>query len=152
MDVSVSALGRWLAFVIFFGVAPVIAFAASDNGTLTVGAGGAEPLCDYGFFGSIGSYSPTGLTGGKTVAGLWDWHSGPTCSNPSGHFEASGFSSDPGQSWLTSVTCNGVTKTGAATNHYSYGSGRAEWDWTLNGPFGFSSKIGTQLSCTIVHN
>ena len=61
-----------LMLIGFTAVAP-LAFAASDNGTLTVGA---TVTCDSpptitflsGYWsGVFRSYSPTGLTGGKTV-------------------------------------------------------------------------------------
>jgi hypothetical protein len=63
--------------------------------------------------------------------------------------EVSGFSSNPGQSWLSSVTCNGVTNSGS-TAGFSYSSGVATWEWVRL--FGLFSEIGLSVSCTIVHS
>lgn len=153
MDVSISFRRQCLALVASLGITPMIALADSDDGTITVGFGSVPPtLCWWGYPGDIGSYSPTGLTGGKTVAGLWTNNSGgPSCSGTYlGHLLISGFSSSPGQSWLMSVTCNGTTKTGA-TATYSYSSGEAEWSWSETS-WGFVPEVGSQLACTIVHS
>lgn len=158
MGVLDSCRRLWPAYVCCcLGLIPVVAFADSDAGTITVGSAVTESLCFYGYPGGtedMGSYSPTGLTGGETVHALYDQYTGPhECITPLARFEVSGFSSNPGQSWLTSVTCNGVTMTGAAAAAYSYGtfgSGVAEWDW--RSAFGFILKVGAQLSCTIVHS
>lgn len=152
MDASILIRRQWLALVASLGISPMIALAASDDGTITVGISPcAETVRLWGYSGSIGSYSPTGLTGGKTVAGLFAIVVGPSCTGTlTGDLFVSGFSSDPGQSWLTSVACNGTTKTGA-TATYSYHSGSAEWSWSATS-WGFQSKVGSQLGCTIVHS
>ena len=127
------------------------AFASSDTGTLAVSThilrcNGTIAIVGRGFInGEFGSYSPTGLNGGDTVGGLFDEYN--TCGFPtSSWFEVDGFSSDPGSTWLTSVTCGSVEKT-ASTAGYSYASGVAAWEWSTQ--FGFSSG---NVSCTIVHN
>lgn len=61
----------------------------------------------------------------------------------------SGFTSNPGTSWLTSVTCNGVDKS-ASSASFSYSSGMAEWIWSTE--FGFAAKISDNVGCSIVHN
>lgn len=154
MDASISLPRRWLALVASLGISPMSALAASDNGTITVGSTTCTGTFEFwGYTGSpgIGSYSPTGLTGGKTVAGLFAFVVGPSCTGTlTGDLLLSGFSSDPGQSWLTSVACNGTTKTGA-TATYSYSSGSAQWSWSATS-WGFPLKVGSQLGCTIVHS
>ena len=155
MDTSMSIRRRWLALVAGLGISPMIALAASDNGTITVGeqlgCPGGPPIDTWGFVSSTGSYSPTGLTGGKTVTALYTLKVGTICASPfNGRLEVSGFSSDPGQSWLTSVECNGITATGG-TATYFYGSGTSTWAWS-GVSWGFPSKAGLQLSCTIVHS
>jgi hypothetical protein len=152
MDVSISIRRLWLALIACLGISPMIALAASDNGTITVGSTTCLGSIEWwGYLGGIGSYSPTGLTGGKTVAALYTIVTGPSCTGAlNGQFEVSGFSSDPGQSWLTSVACNGTTKSGT-TATYSYSSGTAHWSWSLTS-WGFPSKVGSQLGCTIVHS
>lgn len=124
-------------------LAPMLAVATSDNGTLTVGY--SPVFCEhYGYNSATGTgaYSP-GLTGGKNVGILMD-----VCYAYS-YLDVSGFSSDPGSSWLTSITCNGVTKLVGSAG-YSYGGGRARWEWTSL--FGFQSLYGSNVNCTIVHN
>jgi hypothetical protein len=128
--------------------------AATDNATLTVGhtALPSPPLeCTYvldGYMsGMMGSYSPTGLTGGWTVTGVSD--SGCYVTTGSS-LSITGFPVSPGQLWLTSVTCNGVTRQALAAT-YSYSSGRATWGWS--GTFGFSALSGgSTVSCSITHN
>lgn len=133
------------------------ALAATDNGTLTKGTGtvyiGIGPGCYYiVFFGygpnAGGSYSPTGLTGGKTVLAVEDFG----CDGPvSSQVSVNNFASDPGAAWLTSVTCNGVTRQASAAG-YSYSSGRANWSWS-GATFGFGYIAnGNNTSCSLTHN
>jgi hypothetical protein len=153
MDASILIRRRWLALVAGLSITPMVTLAASDNGTITVGVGGnqAAGICVWGYASGVGSYSPTGLTGGETVVSLFTAVIGPLCEGTlNGYFQVSGFSSNPGQSWLTSVTCNGTTKTGG-TATYSYSSGTAEWSWGAT-TWGFPGNSGSQLGCTIVHN
>lgn len=138
----------------------VIPFTSSDSGTLTVGAnivlGCSPPITGnviYGFLdtrssGNFGSYSPTGLTGGKTVGVVIDIEPG-TCVGSQSSFTVTGFSSSPGSSWLSSITCNGTQNSGSGAT-FSYSSGDATWVWSQL--FGLSSKYKDNVSCTIVHN
>lgn len=142
-----------LSLLASLSVAPLDAMAASDNGTITVGSSITAGICSWGYLPpTYGSYSPSGLTGGKTVAELFAIVVGPSCTGTiNGQLLVSGFASNPGQSWLTSVACNGTTKTGAsATYTYSSGSGAAQWSWAETS-WGFPSKVGSQLACTVVH-
>lgn len=133
-----------------------LAFAASDNGTLSVAHGFVRTppppnvcvLSDYGYLdGLYGSYSPTGLTGGGVVFRVDDEY---TCS---GTYLTTAleieFASNPGSSWLTSITCNGIEKTGASAA-YSFVDGTGFWTWSNT--FSLSGKVGSNVSCTIVHN
>jgi hypothetical protein len=153
---------RWFSpKLIGMALIPALALAASDNGTLTVGKVATLLIppsvwaCKSGFesASTLGSYSPTGLTGGKAVSILEDVDAGSTssCTNPvSALLSVTGFSSSPGQSWTTSVTCGGVSKTGASAS-YSYSGGTASWTWSST--FGFKAKpVGSNVSCMIVHN
>jgi hypothetical protein len=128
-----------------------LAIANSDSGTLTPGLGGR--LCNHVAFtltgylsGNFGTYSPTGLSGGKTVFAIMDF-TPSLCSSNESWLEVSGFSSDPGKNWLTSITCNGVQNLASASG-YSFTSGIARWAWGQK--FGLSR--GAQVSCTIVHS
>lgn len=128
---------------------------SSDSATLTVGGdsskcegGGVASFVLTGYVGPhMGSYSPTALTGGESVIGLYDITSYGCGSSYRSTLGISGFSSAPGKDWLISVTCNGIELTGAGSAAYSYGDGQAGWDW--NTPFGFKSG---SYSCTIVHD
>lgn len=157
MDISISVRRKWLASLATFGITPMMSFAASDNGTITVGNLAFPPgsPCISGYFpSSTGSYSPTGLTGGKTLSDLYDISTGSTCGFGSvdSVIHVSGFSSNPGESWLTSVSCNGFTLTVGFSTSYSYSSGIAAWGWSTSGGLEFWHEVGDNLSCTIVHS
>ena len=137
---------------------PEISTAASDIGTLTVavkdvGCPGFGVLDWSGYAnGTMVSYSPTGLTGGKTVDGVYDAQTILHCSVSLSEsvFSVTGFSSNPGSSWLTSVECNGVTNLQSAESAYSYSGGQVTWNWSQR--FGLRAKSGSNVSCTVVHN
>jgi hypothetical protein len=132
---------------------PIFAFAATNNATMTVGKVIITESCisipfqEYGYSsGDFGSYSPTGLTGGETVVDLFDLYCG---SIRESQLEVDGFSVDPGQLWLASVKCNGITLSASAAS-FSYASGLAVWTWSSQ--FGLSALVGENVSCSIVHN
>ena len=139
-------------------IIPAISLAASNDATLQVGHRNIPfSGCgvDSGYDGSsstffFGSYSPTGLGGGRTVAFL-DEISFCDLSVIQGALSVSGFTSNPGKSWLTAVTCNGVTQSAAsATFTYFPSDGSTLWQWSAG--WGFTgAPDGTNLSCTIVH-
>jgi len=158
--------GNLLANLVLVCFLPAIALSANDIGTLTIGKAGPTPidasawLCLSGYTGSggIGSYSPTGLTGGKTVVSLYDVNvvAGPFCNTTpfiyshNSTLRVSGFSIDPGQAWITSVTCNGIAKTGVSASTFTYSGGNATWGWSSD--FNLISKSsGTNVGCTISH-
>lgn len=134
---------------------PAVSLAASDVGTLLVGQrfNTLPPRCiteDWGYAaGEFGSYSPTGLTGGRTVDAVYGV-GGCGGSDSTATLAVTGFTSNPGQAWLTSITCNGVALIGTAAASYFYSAGQATWNWGT--PFGLSSKVGSNVSCTIVHS
>lgn len=133
-----------------------LAKASSDSGTLTPATSTAIP-CPPGFVGHLtfvgfesgnwGTYSPTGLTGGSIVNAITDETT--NCLGPANLslLSITGFSSDPGSTWLSSVTCGGVQKVPSSAS-YSYTSGTAVWTW--GSKFGLSN--GAQVSCTMVHS
>lgn len=134
------------------GVWQIALASDSDSGTLTPAQAEVclpgPKIIEIGFANSdFGSYSPTGLTGGKTVELLEDVRFN-ACGGPNESlFYVTGFTSSPGSSWLISVTCGGVEKL-ASAGSFSYSNGAAEWGWSSI--FGFSEN--DQVSCTIVHN
>ncbi len=129
-----------------------LATAASDPGVLTVGTripsscvGGVLPLIQSGFIaGSLGSYSPASLTGGKTLLQLYDYE---VCANAT-VMQVSGFSSNPGSTWLSSVSCGGGALTGSGAASFGFAGGVASWTWAT--ALGFANQ--TTLNCTILHN
>ncbi len=136
-----------------------IAGSVTDKGTLT--AGTVDAGCEGGTFIHIGfgdylgtnfgSYSSTTFTGGKKLVDLWDQSvAGNPAECPAAGvvFEVSGFSSNPGSSWLTSVTCNGTELT-ASTATFTYTSGDSQWFWAGKT---FSFVSGDKYSCSIVHD
>jgi hypothetical protein len=64
--------------------------------------------------------------------------------------QISGFSVDPGQDWLSSITCNGVKNDGSGATLFSYSSGKAIWEWSQ--VFGLMANNGSNVSCTISHS
>jgi len=136
--------------------------ATTDHGTLTIGrlsvlcsggSGGLPPVQVLSGFStplSFGSYSPLGLTGGTLVYSLGE--NVMFCNNTYISFlDVSGFSGNPGIGWLNSVTCDGITKLGSAAS-FSYTGGKATWLY-LNGTFSLITKaVGSNVSCSIVHN
>jgi hypothetical protein len=136
-------------------LAPLAAVAATDNGTLSAGSYPFGPSCilipqiAIGYYASLfGSYSPTNLTGGGSVFGVYDVTSFG-CFSDFSVLIVNGFTSNPGKNWLTSITCNGVTNaTGSAAFTYDSGNGVAYWNWSQF--FGFSSA--SSASCSITHN
>jgi hypothetical protein len=136
-----------------FLIASQLAIASSDSGTLTPGlkVSVCPPpqgvLLATGYIsGEFGTYSPIKLTGGDTVFEIYDI-AGCGDTPLVSYLVVEGFSSDPGSSWLSAITCKGVEKL-APSATYGFRSGAATWLWA-NSVFGFSN--GHQVSCTIVH-
>lgn len=75
--------------------------------------------------GAFGSASPTTLTDGKTFFELLTYYS-PLGAFQYNYLDISGFSSDPGASYLSSIYISGTTYTLSSTD-YVYGSGHATW-------------------------
>ena len=154
-----NLISRYTVYLLASVLIPALADAATDSGTLTVGHYTVRlppPIqqCVYVISGYqngiVGVYSPTTLTGGKSVYIVYD---AAHCSGAFmfASFEVSGFSSDPGQNWLTSVTCNGVTN--SVVSSYAYDSTRQLASWEFATPFGLAAKsAGTNVACTIVHS
>ena len=153
MDTRKFKLRLWLtsigAFILSLLTSEIVLASSSDSGTLTPGVTNIGTCGHFvGYTGSHGSYSPTGLTGGETVVALFDEDNTPPCfPSTTSELFVTGFTSNPGASWLISVTCNGVAKSGSSAT-FGYGTGEATWQWSSH--FGFTNNA--QISCTIVHN
>jgi hypothetical protein len=74
---------------------------------------------------TIGSVSPSTLTGGKTLYSLYDYYD-ISVGSSYGFFQVSGFSSDPGSSYFTTLTINSTNYSSSSAT-YSYSSGIATW-------------------------
>jgi hypothetical protein len=156
---SILSFCRKLAFLAAWLVVAPVAAAATDTGSLTPGSafectydGGLSFFKAVGFDkpAGFGTYSPTGLTGGESVAIVFDQNSDfGMCLHPTySLLEVSGFSVDPGQDWLTSITCNSVENTGSGAASFNYSSGTATWTWTKL----FSLVSNTSTTCNITHS
>lgn len=163
-------LRKWLSLrvstrLVVITLLPTLALAATDDGTLSVGhkTNKLEELnfCFSGYSSGspgLGSYSPTGLTGDETIKEIEDANlvSAESCTmvlveSQTSILIVSGFSIDPGQAWVTSITCNGLEKTGASAANYSYSSGSATWSWSSD--FSLIGKYsGTNVACAISHS
>lgn len=146
---SVSAL-------VFLSIGSQVALSATDTATLQLGAysvsGCGWLVLGYNDTLSFGSYSPTGLTGGETVTALSDINSFAGCPSTA-ILAVSGFASNPGVDWLTSVTCNGVTNPVSSATFEYLGGGQAQWQWSqIFGFFGLILAKESNTTCTIVHN
>lgn len=135
---------------------PIQAIAFTGNATLTVGrvtAGCATPGVNFTLSGylpsqPIGACSPTGLAGGTVVGSISEVTG--LCAVNGSFLTVSGFSSSPGSSWLTSITCNGVIKS-MSSSSYTYSGGGATWSWATS--FGLWAKpVASNVLCTIVLN
>ena len=128
------------------GVPVTVPNGASNNLTMTVGYvnyAPAAPLTEMGFVTTgTGSVNPTALTGGKTVAGFYDMHTG---SAAYGVVKVTGFSTNPGAAWLLTATALGVTQSGTSAS-FSYSSGAATWTWTTVFGFPTSGTLTVNLS------
>ena len=125
---------------------PAASWAVTDSPLVTVGEEDSDAVVgfDSGVFGSI---SPTKTSNGFTYLQIITEigaHGGASV------FNLKGFSSNPGQSWLTSIKCGSNTQTGS-TASYTYSGGEASWEWTNGALFG-TSQVGTKVTCTIVHS
>jgi hypothetical protein len=113
---------------------------------------------------TFGSLSPSALSGGKVVSVLYDFCQAITSTKPpppscpyslatdsqDGILSISGFTADPGATWLTSVTAAGATRYGASAI-YSYASGTSTWSWigpVGTGSFGLSNSGTTNVVIT----
>ena len=157
---KVNAWTRWLLLsLIGLAAAAQPAIASSDSGLLTISGRGAVCVDSGGGeqiqsgFNSVlemGAYSPGGLTGDTTVSAIFDTNETLCSSSSFAGLSVSGFASNPGSSWLTSITCNGVTNSGGTTN-FAYRSGKATWIWRQL--FGFTNlTVGASVRCIIVHH
>ena len=147
-----------LSLLLLIGVcAPLESFgqsaAVSNTVTLTAGFSGSVTGPNYtGFIsGTMGSVSPANTSDGHAYIRISDDE--VNCAPKRGcagwaTVEIGGFALDPTQSWLYSVTANGVTLLGANAG-YSFSDGTATWHF-VPGHFNFVS--GSTYTVTIAHN
>lgn len=119
------------------------------SASLTAGSNVVSGTGDVGYIsGSIGSFSPTALSGNNAVYQLNDVLSSSTVIDA--QLEISGFSSEPNQGWLGNVTCNGETYNGTNASSFTYTSGTADWVWGTSTAWALTN--GSNYSCTVVYN
>ena len=131
------------------GSGPVITAGAKSNGASgnEVGFCLSSTACQWG---AVGSSSESVTVDGYTFQAFADLpgpaKGGATYLRTVVSF--SGFSSDPGQSWLVAAKVNGLTFTGPTAKSYTYSNGQAWWYWQT-GP-AFQGRTGP-VNCTIAH-
>lgn len=101
-----------------------------DNLTISIYSAGAA----WGYIqgGSFGTLTPNTTTTGKTYHSIYGWSNWVTATSGM-KFIVCGFTSNPGSTWLTSISSNGSTIYGSAAT-FSYGTsgtwaGCGTWDW-----------------------
>ncbi len=111
------------------GILAAFGSAVKYSGLLTASTNGLNTERGYNTSPAFGSMTPTTIEA-HTIVELWDAVGGG-----SQQMSIGGFGADPGKSFFTSVSANGVTKTSASAG-YSYAGGVATWQWA-GGNFGF---------------
>ena len=136
-----------LSFLASLLVLPVACWAATDTPTITVGEIGNNgvPISIGYASGTYGSITPKTTGNGYTYVNFFVSEPG-THGGGGSYLTISGFSSNPGASWLMSVTCNGVTLSGPGAT-YSAGT----ITFTLSGPFFSANQVGENVTCTVIH-
>ena len=111
-----------------------ILFGGTTNTGFSMTAGTLGSLIGYSS-GIIGSVTPpTQQIYGKNIDRFFDNNSANECI-----FSIISIGVDPGATFVTSVTANGVTKL-TATATYTYVSNTAEWKWSAQ-TFGFVDTV-----------
>lgn len=118
------------------------------EGTSTFGGGFSAALgFDNGYNTVCGSVPSASVAGGLTLKAFADYNTaGPSYG---AYIVVTGFTSDPGASWLYDATVGGTTKLGS-TATYSYSAGQAVWLWssassTIKFGFAASGTISAQI-------
>ncbi|HEU5138073.1 MAG TPA: hypothetical protein VFU13_23210 [Steroidobacteraceae bacterium] len=129
-----------------------------DLPSITVGRGGLRGLA-AGYctseaswcLGNFGSATPVTSPDGLTIVAFADQ---PGTAKAGDVYQRTalnikGFASDPGQNWLASVNCDGVTYQAATATSYSFSGGRAAWSWGRPDGAQPAFQGRTNVSCTI---
>lgn len=100
----------------------------TDMVNLTVGG---CPLGSGFKTGGVGSVAPAVTSNGYPYQEICDnpYRAGKGGVQSSSTIEIGGFTANPGQSWLTSVSALGVTLASSSATTYSYSGGVASWTW-----------------------
>lgn len=108
------------------GVARLVFFTA-QNFSMTAGSSGSLSGYDHGIFGTL---SPTLLPDGNTIFSIFRTSPSPFPLD----LYITGFSSNPGSHYLTSLFINSTTFL-ATSATYSYAAGAANWHWATGTNF-----------------
>ena len=157
MTAKYSTFACFFLTVLAMALPTTRAIAANDNGTLSVAEHrvrcwtGPHSLLLYGYIKSrpMGSYSPSVITGGEVLSEVYDQDNAGCKLVTGSTVSVSGFSADPGRTWLTSITCNGVTLNQSGAVRFFFAGGTATWEWSEQ--FGFQSRVGAAVNCTMSH-
>jgi len=137
----------------------VFAISITDSVTVTIGEGGAGHA-KLGFSAvpqgptmSFGAVSPAITTDGYTYQVI-DTSSGictpRACGGGGDTLQIDGFTADPGQAWLNSISYEGCTISGA-TATFSYNSGVAEWFWAPPAGDCLFGTVGAKVTVQVNH-
>lgn len=138
------------------GIGCKLSTALCEGPVMTEGSGALR----YGFNKAIGigSMNPATTSNGYTYQEFEDDYGPRGAGYLGSDLQLSGFSTNPGQSWLLAVGCYNGTMLGSAAS-YSYSSGVATWSWSASSSSGSSNETGGGFeftgsgttTCHIVH-
>ncbi len=146
--IAISLLG---ASALLGGIAAQAAI-VTDAVTVTIGQSSGGLI--NGFNAGYGSVVPAGTSDGYAYQAIYTnpGRCKPNgCSSGSDQFSVGGFTSDPGQAWLTSVTYYPGCANSGSTAVYTYGNGVATWSWR-GGPCDYSTyAANARVNATVTH-
>lgn len=126
---------------------------SKDTFSITVGVTGGGAGYSDGSAGTstgvaTGSITPSTLIGGKIICEVSSFNTGVQ-----DRFRVRGFTTDPGQNWLSAITVNSVAKT-AANLTYTFDAthGTANWIWATGHGADWNLTSGTYSGNTVTHN
>jgi len=121
----------------------------TGNYSLTIGTTVSGSDIYYGFSSSsaFGAISPTAFKSG-TISTVYDKYT--TGVYATTVFSISGFGSDPGKSYFTTIATAGGSLTSASSS-YIYVSGSATWAWTTSPGLGLKNLgVGSVVPLNLV--
>ena len=151
----------WVGLIVFAGSSLLLGTQAHAQSTsmtdvvkVTVGGTGGPAGAGYRDNGlDYGSASPTVTANGYPYLEIADngYRAGKGGIQASANIQIGGLTSDPGQSWLTSVSALGVTLSSSSASKYTYSAGVASWIWTGSTWGLYEQSTGAAVQVSVVH-